>query len=134
MSTKGGPVFTFSLPGGRLAPFLPVSYTTGDILGVSSLKCTASHCQRSTHILSYQTSYSFRAQIKKIISRQTLTCRQSAVVILCENCITWSLPGQPKIKFFLLSWKFMKRPQTKFHTDNMSDTKVIKSKNVKIYH
>jgi len=28
----------------------------------------------------------------------------------------------------------MKRPQTKFHTDNMSDTKVIKSKNVKIYH
>jgi len=28
MSTKGGPVFTFSLPGGRLAPLLPVSYTT----------------------------------------------------------------------------------------------------------
>jgi len=27
----------------------------------------------------------------------------------------------------------MKRPQTKFHTDTMSDSKVIKSKKVKIY-
>ena len=31
MSAKGGPAFTFGLPGGRLAPCLsPVSYATGD--------------------------------------------------------------------------------------------------------
>jgi len=29
MSTKGGPIFTFSLPGGRLAPSPPISYATG---------------------------------------------------------------------------------------------------------
>jgi len=29
MSTNGGPVFTFSLPGGRLAPLPPVNYATG---------------------------------------------------------------------------------------------------------
>jgi len=36
MSTKGGPVFTFSLPGGRLAP--TVSYATGcwALLGIGS--------------------------------------------------------------------------------------------------
>ena len=28
MSTKGGPVFAFSLPGGRLAPLASVSYGT----------------------------------------------------------------------------------------------------------
>jgi len=28
MSAKGGPVFTYGLPGGRLAPFPPVSYAT----------------------------------------------------------------------------------------------------------
>jgi len=28
----------------------------------------------------------------------------------------------------------MKRPQTKFHVDTMSHSKVIKSKKVKIYH
>jgi len=28
MSTKGGPDFTFSLPGWRLAPMPPVSYAT----------------------------------------------------------------------------------------------------------
>jgi len=29
MPNKGGPVFTFSLPVGRLPPCLPVSYATG---------------------------------------------------------------------------------------------------------
>jgi len=57
-------------------------------IGVSGLKCTASHCQRRTHMLSYQTSYNIRGHIKKIISGQTVTRRQSAVVILCETCIT----------------------------------------------
>jgi len=28
----------------------------------------------------------------------------------------------------------MKRPQTKFHADTMSHSKVIRSKKVKIYH
>jgi len=28
MYTKGNPVFTFSLPGGRLVPLSPVSYAT----------------------------------------------------------------------------------------------------------
>jgi len=28
MSNKGGPVFTLSLPGGRLTPLTPVSYAT----------------------------------------------------------------------------------------------------------
>jgi len=28
----------------------------------------------------------------------------------------------------------MKRPQTKFHADTMSDSKVTRSKKVKIYH
>ena len=74
------------------------------------------------------------ANLKKINSRQTLTRRQSAVVILCESCITSSLLGQPKFKKFLLFRKFIKCPQTKFHTDNMSDSKVIRSKKVKIYH
>jgi len=29
VSTRGGPVFTFSLPWGRLAPLPPASYATG---------------------------------------------------------------------------------------------------------
>jgi len=65
MSTKGGPVVTCSLSGGAARPLVPISYATGYILGVSSLKCTASHCQRSAHTLSYQTFYNFRAQILK---------------------------------------------------------------------
>jgi len=28
----------------------------------------------------------------------------------------------------------MKRPQTKYHADTMTNSKVIRSKNVKIYH
>ena len=29
MSSKGGPIFTFSLPGRAARPFAPVSYATG---------------------------------------------------------------------------------------------------------
>ena len=44
------------------------------------------------------------------------------------------LLGQPKVKAFLAFQKFMKRPQTKFYADTMSDSKVNRSKKVKIYH
>jgi len=46
------------------------------------------------------------------------------------------LVGQPivnKVKKFLPFSKLMKRPQTKFHVDTMSDSKVIRSKKVKIF-
>jgi len=36
-----------------------------------------------------------------------------------------------KVKFFLPFQKFMKRPQTKFHADTMSHSKVIRSKKSK---
>ena len=34
MSTEGGPVFTFSLPGGRLTSLPPVSYVTADYINI----------------------------------------------------------------------------------------------------
>jgi len=42
-----------------------------------------------------------------------------------------SLVGQPKInkvKFFMPVSKLLKRPQTKFHTHTMGDSKAVKSK------
>jgi len=79
---------------GELCPPNPPVTTGLSDIGVSSLKYTTSHCQ---HTLSYHTSCNFRWQIKKIISRQAITRRQSAVLILCESCITSSLLGQPKV-------------------------------------
>jgi len=51
---------------------------SGSDIRVSSLKCTASHCQLSkrTLLILLHTSNNFRAQIKKIISGQTITVRQ----------------------------------------------------------
>jgi len=34
MSTDGGPVFTFSLPRGLLAPLFPVNYVIGDYINI----------------------------------------------------------------------------------------------------
>jgi len=39
-----------------------------------------------------------------------------------------------KVKNVLPFLKLMKHPQTKIHADTMSDSKVNKSKKVKIYH
>jgi len=36
--------------------------------------------------------------------------------------------AQPKVKNFLPFWKFMKRPQTKFHLHTMRESQVIRSK------
>ena len=41
-------------------------------------------------------------------------------------------PKANKVKIFLPRSNFMKRPQTKFHADTMSDSKVIRSKKVKL--
>jgi len=41
MSTKGGPDFTFNLPGGRFAPLPPVSYATDHL----HQKCQIQHYQ-----------------------------------------------------------------------------------------
>ena len=55
MSTKGGPVFTFGLPGGRLAP-LPPSVTplgTGALLRASSwpVKTAKLHRALNKHVM-----------------------------------------------------------------------------------
>ena len=49
----------------------------------------------------------------------------------CRDNGRYLLVGQPKVnkvKIYLPSLKFMKRPQTKFHADTMSNAQVIRSK------
>jgi len=52
---------------------------------VSILKCIASHCQRSTQPLLISHLLQFQSASIKIISRQTITSHQTAMVILCES-------------------------------------------------
>jgi len=67
-----------------------------------------------------------------------------ALSVFSADILTWStgsshsvqLLGQPqvnKVKTCLPSLKSMKRPQTKFHADTMSNAQVSRSKKVKIY-
>jgi len=50
MSTKEGPVFTFSLPGGR-SPFSPVSYATALQVPLHLVPRRSSVCVLSSHRL-----------------------------------------------------------------------------------
>ena len=57
-------------------------------------------------------------------------CAFNLKLSLWETTFWWWL-GQPKVnkfEIFLLFWKFMKRPQTKFHAHTMRESQVIRSK------
>jgi len=68
----------------------------------------------------------FEPDAKSIEHKHTLSPQRRLI-------ITW-VTKINKVKIFLPFLKLMKRPQTKFHAHTMSESQVIRSKKVKIYH
>jgi len=80
--SKWGPVFTFSLPGGQIAPLPPVSYTIGGVENkqIWHLEGWASFVTASHEVIRWKDKLCRRALLRVNLGCSCLTCKRNFAI------------------------------------------------------